>query len=241
MDLPGLSFGTGLNVQKHIWDDLGLPISNPALGRDSFFLVVAFRRCKFRLSCDSVGLILQATIGGVASDFRVFQLDDRVFHFVVAAKSVGLFVRNLNSFECKLYKLFFFLWGNGGPNWRNELRLFLLEEEQSWDSARSSSKVKKSFADAVKSKPLTGANAVPMGRRSVHTRIRYPDAPDARTSRLTSPATESEKNGRAHERANLSSNLNLNFCSRSLSKTHLRSRYNQPIRCHACMDWGHIC
>ena len=123
MELPGPSFNVGLKFQERIRKELCLPVSNPALGRDSFFLVAAFGRCKFQLSCDSVGVLLQATIGGLATDFRVLQLSDRVFRFVVAAKSVGFFITNLLCFECKLFKVFFHLWGNGGPNWRREYSL----------------------------------------------------------------------------------------------------------------------
>lgn len=131
MELSGLSFAAGLSIQDLIQRELRLSVSNPALGRDSFFLVASFGRCKFQLSIASVRLLLQATIGGIASDFRVSQLGDRVFRFVVSAKPVGLFITKLVSYECKLYRVFFHLWGNGGPNWRHELSLFLREEENS--------------------------------------------------------------------------------------------------------------
>ena len=109
MDLSGLSFVWGLKVQAAVLATLNLPISNPALGRDSFFLVASFGRCKFKLCCESVGVILQATLGGLASDFRVSQLGDRVFRFVVSTRAVGFYVRDLQSFECKLYKVSFHL------------------------------------------------------------------------------------------------------------------------------------
>lgn len=156
MDLPGLSFSTGLLVQEKIEKELKLPISNPALGRDSFFLVAAFGRCKFQLSVASVGLILQATIGGVATDFRVFQLSDCVFRFTVSSKTVGFYIYNLFSFQCKLYKLFFHMWGNGGPNWHREFQLFLDEEECSWEKSAPRGQQKKSFAEVVKSTPFIG-------------------------------------------------------------------------------------
>jgi len=76
---------------------------------DSFHLVVAFGFCKFKLSQHSVDLILQATIGGNASLFKVSTLSDRVFKFSVASKEVGLIIRRLISFECDLYKIFFHL------------------------------------------------------------------------------------------------------------------------------------
>jgi len=237
MELPGPSFNVGLKIQERIRKELCLPVSNPALGRDSFFLVAAFGRCKFQLSCDSVGVLLQATIGGLATDFRVLQLSDRVFRFVVAAKSVGFFITNLLCFECKLFKVFFHLWGNGGPNWRREYSLFLKEEKSSWELAHSSSKSRKSYAEAVINPPLTGANVVPIGRRSVHARIRQPES---RRSRPWLPELERINNIQDHRDSFSISDLNLISCSRCLSRHHLRSRCDRPIRCRACMGWGHI-
>lgn len=158
MALAGLSFATGLKLQDEIRFNVGLPVSNPGFGSDSFFLVVAFGRCKFQLSIENVGLILQATIGGVASDFRVLLLRDRVFKFTVSSKPVGLFISKLASFECDPYKLSFHLWGSGGPNWRHELKLFLIEEESSWNKIPArSDQGKKSFVEVVRNPPVTGA------------------------------------------------------------------------------------
>jgi hypothetical protein len=45
-------------------------------------------RYKFKLSEQSSGFILQATLGGTAADFRPQQVSDRVFKFVVVSKNV---------------------------------------------------------------------------------------------------------------------------------------------------------
>lgn len=132
MDLPGLSFAPGDRTQADIGRSLGLPVSSP---NSSFALVVAFGRCKFRLEPCSVSLLLQATIGGLAHHFRVSLLCDRTFKFFVSSKPVGFFVAKLGSFSCDLFSLTFHLWGNGGPNWRRELALFLDEEDRSWQPA----------------------------------------------------------------------------------------------------------
>jgi hypothetical protein len=79
-------------------------------------LWLSFGRCKFRLSDVSVGSFLQAAIGGVAGHFHVSQLSPRVFKFLVSSHLVGFFVRRLNFFECNCFKLYFHLWGGGGPN-----------------------------------------------------------------------------------------------------------------------------
>lgn len=79
----------------------------------AFFLVASFGRCKFRLSPILVGFLLQATIGGVAKDFEVLPLSDRVFCFSVSLSGVGFHVVKLHSFECSLYKVYFHVWSNG--------------------------------------------------------------------------------------------------------------------------------
>lgn len=56
---PPPSFSPGARVQDEIRATLGKPVSSLS---DSFLLVAAFGRCKFRLTESSVGLILQATI-----------------------------------------------------------------------------------------------------------------------------------------------------------------------------------
>ena len=241
MDLPGLSFVWGLKVQAAVLATLNLPISNPALGRDSFFLVASFGRCKFKLCCESVGVILQATLGGLASDFRVSQLGDRVFRFVVSTRAVGFYVRDLQSFECKLYKVSFHLWGNGGPNWKREFSLFSREEESSWEHVIPTTKTRTTFAEIVKGPPLSGANSIPLGRRSLFSRLRWPELEKTRAPPL--PASKAKVRATAqssNSNSNLNSARNTIFCPRCLSPDHQRHRCNQPIRCRACMKTGHV-
>lgn len=94
----------------------------------------------------------------------------------VSSKPVGLFIHSLLSFYCELYSLSFHLWGNGGPNWRKEFRLFQEEERLSWRPAKK--KAPKTFAEAVKSAPLSGANAEPIGKpkisNSLLNRLHFP-------------------------------------------------------------------
>lgn len=127
MELHGLSFSPGLKIQAQVWDSVAQTVSSPSLA-GSFALVVSFGRCKFWLDDRSVSLLLQATIGGAAPQFRVSQLSARVFKFFVSTSSVGLFIRRLVSFECSLFKLFFHLWGGGGPNWHAEFAAYLMKK-----------------------------------------------------------------------------------------------------------------
>jgi hypothetical protein len=71
MDLLGLNFKPGLGVQaaiRHCFDE---PVNFfPRWGFSEFFLVASVGCCKYKLCENSIGLILQATLGGSAADFR---------------------------------------------------------------------------------------------------------------------------------------------------------------------------
>lgn len=172
MSLYELDLRPGLGVQPVIQEKYGLLVlvpAGPSLG--DFVLVVSFGRCKFRLTEESVGNILQATIGGLAANFRPVQLADRVFGFSVTAKVVGIHIYNLRSYDCAQYKLFFHLLGEGGASWTKELDQFQIDEESSWTTIQRKSKP--SYRDALAGVKLTGANNVPIRplRISVFDRI----------------------------------------------------------------------
>ena len=132
MDLPGLSYRPGAGIQSVVLQRYGSSVSPSVPSCAPFFLVASFGRCKFRLCSVSVGLILQATIGGSASDFDVVQLADRVFRFSVSSKLVGFHIVKLKSFESSRFKIFFHLWSNGGPRWELEFANYCKEEASSW-------------------------------------------------------------------------------------------------------------
>jgi hypothetical protein len=112
---------TSIGVQTVVQHHFGELVNHyPIHGGKAFHLLVSFGRCKFKLSKFSVGLILQATIGGDAVDFRPQQISDRVFRFVVAPRNVRFHVYNLHSFNCDQFVLYFNLWSDGGAlNMRN--------------------------------------------------------------------------------------------------------------------------
>jgi hypothetical protein len=109
MDLPGLTFHLGVGVQApirvHSDELVNLYLDS---GPKEFFLLIFFAHCMFRLNSESNGFILQATIGGIASDFRPIHVSDRVFKFVVASRNVGFHLYKL-AFSCEQYKVFFHL------------------------------------------------------------------------------------------------------------------------------------
>ncbi|KAG0519669.1 hypothetical protein BDA96_08G006900 [Sorghum bicolor] len=166
MEHLDLNLRPGLGVQKVI-KTKALFVSFAGFGRP-FFLVASFGHCKFKLTTSSVGAILQATIGGCAADFGVLELSDRVFRFSVCLSSIGFHILNLRSFDCSAYKIFFHLWGNGGPNWIREWKSFCAEEEASWEKMKKPGARRRlgtSFADVVRSSVLSGANRVPLASR----------------------------------------------------------------------------
>jgi len=173
---PRLRWSSQASASVRAWERFGLSVTSSGVSSSVFFLVASFGRCKFCLCPLSVGLLLQATIGGVAWDFSVLQLGPRVFRFSVSSKVVGFHIFKLVSFECSCYKVFFHLWGNGGPRWDLELAVFNREEAASWVSVKGSIQRlnHKSFADAVKSGILMGANSLPI-RQSVFKRIVFPN------------------------------------------------------------------
>lgn len=189
MDLPGLSSRPGVGVQSVALQRYGSSVSPVDSSCPTFFLVASFGRCKFRLCPVSVGLILQATIGGSASAFGVVQLADRVFRFSVSNKLVGFHIVKLKSFQSSCFKVFFHLWSNGGPRWELEFTDYCKEEASSWSEIRRNSSAHKqqypsaasksfvsqrSFVEAVKLGHLTGANAIPM-RVSAFDRLKFPE------------------------------------------------------------------
>lgn len=104
---PWSFFAPGLKIEADVGNRLGLPFCSPALDRHSFVLVVAFGRCKFRLDPLSVGSILQATIGGLVTQFNVSLLSNRTFRFFVSSKQVGFYIADLRSFSCDAFYLEF--------------------------------------------------------------------------------------------------------------------------------------
>jgi hypothetical protein len=279
MELLGLSFRPGLGVQSVIHQRFGLPVSPVGSSRPPFFLVASFGRCRFRLCPISVALIIQATIGGSAPDFNVIQLANRVFRFSVADKRVGFHIVKLGCFSSSCYKVFFHLWSNGGPHWDHEYAAYCREEASSWSEIRKVPSVSKqlspithsrkasihrSFADAVKFVPLTGANKIPL-RVSAFDRIQFPEtkaqfgdsdnrhfhpvhasfrtrvgqADESRVNNASGPSLNLNS-GQPKGTQYLSTDSASGICSRCLSDKHLRCACKSPIRCFACMSWGHI-
>lgn len=87
-----------------------------------------------------------------------------MYRFTLSCKEVGFPIYKLKSFACKSFAVYFFLWGNGGPNWRKDLDLWHQEQEAEWTKVGN----KKSYADIVRSPPKQHA-------RNVFQRLNFPN------------------------------------------------------------------
>lgn len=139
--LSDLSFAPGLEFEHQVSQRFHCPVSaSPSSHAPPFLLVASFGRYALRLNADSVSLILQATLGGRAEDFHVVHLAGWMFRFSVSSKEVGFWIYKLHKFLCKQFAILFFLWGNGGPNWRRDLALWESEQEAEWTTVGSKGK-----------------------------------------------------------------------------------------------------
>lgn len=267
MELQGLNFRPGFGVQEAIRSKFCCSVTPAASDRAFSWLLPSVAASSN--SPASVGLVLRATIGGVASDFAVLPLSDRVFRFSVSLHLVGFHVLGLRSFECSFFEVFFHLWSNGGPHWVREWKANCLEEEASWTTVQRTAvdrgnnliRHKTSFADVVRNNPLTGANRVPLhdrlARQSVFDRLIFPSAPDFSQNKGKKPIGQFLQTSPTL----FNPGLNLNFgssggqlssteypsvvqqpgiCSRCLSEGHSREACKSPIRCFACKCGGHV-
>jgi hypothetical protein len=143
---PSLDFAKGLQFEKNIRSKFGHSINfTEGFRRREFVLVISFGRSKFKLDVHTVGIMLQACFGGIASLFHVKLLRDRTFRFAVASRSVGFQIYNIGKFSDKDFEFFVNLWGEGGPNWKFEESKYYIEQELEWTKV----KIKKSSKSSV--------------------------------------------------------------------------------------------
>ena len=129
----GWDFSPGDSIRDEVWSRFGSPVHfSSHFSRSTFRLVVDVPRSSFRLTSSSVALALRAAIGGSPSDLHVDPLIDRSFTFLVCSKKVGLWIYSLRSFSCKDFSVRYFLWKNGGPDWRREWDLWQAEQYNEW-------------------------------------------------------------------------------------------------------------
>lgn len=103
-----------------------------------------------------------------------------LYRFSVSSKMVGFHIYNIIIIDRPEFRASFRLWNFGGPNWVSEFRNYL-KEESSWKFIWGKKSI--SYADAVRSPSLSGANALPVLRKNF-SKLRCED--DALTSGRTS-------------------------------------------------------
>jgi hypothetical protein len=160
MDLAKLDFRLGIAFEDFLRLSLASLVCPERPGLPlAFWLVISFGRCIFKLDTDSVGFLLQASLGRFAVGFDVTQLSDRVFRFSVFSKAVGFHIYNSKCIDRAEFRAFFNLWNHGGLNWIHEFRNFINEENANCGLFGGKKSI--SYADIVKL-PLSGANTVPI-------------------------------------------------------------------------------
>jgi hypothetical protein len=123
---PSLDFSKGKIFESEIRRKFGHSVNfMSGFRKREFYLVASFGRANFKLDPDTVGLALQSCFGGIAAQFHVKILQDRVFRFSVSSRAVGFEIYNSGKFSEKDFDLYVHLWGNGGPNWLFEEKKIL--------------------------------------------------------------------------------------------------------------------
>lgn len=126
-----LDFDLGLKFQDEIRRRFKSPVHHPHPHPDgSFFLLATFRLHLFRLTEDSVSLVLQSCLGGRALDFHVKFLINNYFRFSVFSKHVGFHIYKLRRVITSTFDIYFHLWNNGVPHWECEKRAWEIEQEK---------------------------------------------------------------------------------------------------------------
>lgn len=133
----GLDFKPGLDFALDCRAKFGHSVNlDKFSARKPFFLVCSFGRACFRLDVHTVALALQACFGGNAALYNVKFLRGRSFRFCVSSSSIGFQIYNLGTRSQSSFKVFFHLWGQGGPNWIAEEKKFYKEQKEEWTEVK---------------------------------------------------------------------------------------------------------
>jgi hypothetical protein len=137
MDLSKLDFNKGMAFSSKVAGALGSKVCNSGMPLDcGFFLLVSFSRNRFRLTEELVSICLQSVLGGQASDFEPFLMEEQIFQFSISSKNVAFMVLALSPVAEDLFKLAFFLYNDSG--FHHALRFAKIDSGPSfsWELAR---------------------------------------------------------------------------------------------------------
>ncbi|KAM0838927.1 hypothetical protein ACQ4PT_060651 [Festuca glaucescens] len=163
----GLDFNPGMNFAKEVRNLFGSPV-HPTKFSGHFTMIVSFGRATFRLSEDSVGLALEAAIGGYCGEMKVSLVRDRVFSFTVNSKLVGFHILSWKFYECFHFKCHFHLWGHGGLNWHREFIIWQKECDEEWTIVSPSKRRAQLGLQAMNSStPKSALRSNPIARKNL--------------------------------------------------------------------------
>lgn len=135
-----LDFTVGMDFERYVRRRFGTQVHHVSPSpRGSFLLLATFRRSLFRLTEESVALVLQSCLGGSAHLFHVLEVSHNHFRFSVSCKAVGFLVYELRRVIGDCFDVYFHLWSNGAPHWEREKRLWEAEEAKKWSLVLSTS------------------------------------------------------------------------------------------------------
>lgn len=141
--LDRLDFSVGDDFEQQVRHRFGVKVHHQSPSpRGSFFLLATFRRFLFRLSEESIALVLESCLGGHAPFFHVVEVSHNHFRFSVANKAVGFFVYGLCRVIGSAFDVYFHLWSNGTPHWEREKRPWEAEEAKKWTEVRSRGQIR---------------------------------------------------------------------------------------------------
>lgn len=161
MALSDLNFNQGRAFEKRIKRKYGVDINHHSSCRNKeFILVVEVLHSKIRINQDSVGLILQACLGGKAKLFKVVCLQNMSFKFCVSSREVGYAIIKDGNIKNSLFNIGFLFWNHGGLNYKVEFRPYQLELEKEWTTINRN-KNRRSYAQEVQSHTLAAPMTSP--------------------------------------------------------------------------------
>lgn len=146
-----LDFSHGISFQREVLHRFNRSVHHPSSSPiGSFFLLVTFRRFTFRLTEESVALVLQSCLGGSSYGFHVTFVSENHFRISVSCKLVGFHIYALRCFIGSCFDIYFHLWNDGVAYRESDKRRWEIEQDLEWTTVLSRKQRKNSRGASVK-------------------------------------------------------------------------------------------